>query len=77
MDAMTKTRLKAQVSTLVAMNQAFKASVGMAVPPVMAGAPPMPVMIEPALGAHLSALRKHADDYDKMLQLLSSIIDGI
>ena len=44
-------------------------------PMVMAGMPPMPVSLQPALAPYLGAMKTHADNYDKLLKLLSDVID--
>ena len=44
-------------------------------PMVMAGMPPMPVSLQPALAPYLGAMKTHADNYDKLLKLLADVID--
>lgn len=75
MDTNTKTTLKAQLSVLSAANTGFKAMLSMPPPMVMAGMPPIPVSLQPALAPYLGAMKTHADNYDKLLKLLSDVID--
>ena len=67
--------LKAQITALSAANTSFKTMLGMPPPMVMAGMPPMPVSLQPALAPYLGAMKTHADNYDKLLKLLADVID--
>ena len=75
MDSVTKIRLRAKISGLSATNQAFKGMMGMSPPPVIAGSPPMPIILLPALQPYLQALTNHADNFDRLLKLLDEMID--
>lgn len=75
MDAQTKIQFKAQLMSLTATNSAFKSVMGIQVGVVMAGVPPMPVVLQGALGPHLAALRQHADDFDKLIKIVTDIVD--
>ncbi len=74
---MTKTKFKSQLAALSAVNQTFKSSMGMALPPVLGGIPPTPIILQPAIGSHLAALKQHADEYEKLLKLLGEIVDKL
>ena len=75
MDTVTKNMLKAQLTGLAAANNGYKAMLSVAPPPVMAGIPPMPVSLQPVLAAYLAAMKTQAESYDKLLKLLSDVID--
>jgi hypothetical protein len=74
-DTNTKNTLKAQITALSAANTGFKTMLGMPPPMVMAGMPPIPVSLQPALAPYLGAMKTHADNYDKLLKLLADVID--
>ncbi len=74
MDAATKTKLKTQITTMSAMNSAFKSAMSMQPPPVMGGMPPMPIILQPALAPYLAALKTHADEYEKLLKMLDELV---
>lgn len=75
MDNTTKNMLKAQLSVLAAANNGYKAMLSVPAPPVLAGMPPMPVSLQPALAPYLAAMKSQADSYDKLLKLVSDVID--
>ena len=75
MDTMTKTQFKNQLAAMSAMNQGFKASMGMPPSPVIGGMPPAPIIIQPALAPHFAALKQHADEFEKLLKLVGDIVD--
>jgi hypothetical protein len=77
MDAMTKTKFKSQLAALSAMNQGFKSTMGTAPAPAVGGMPPAPLILQPALALHLSALKQHAEEFDKLLKLLGEIVEQI
>lgn len=77
MDAATKTTFKAQLSALSAANSNFKSSMGIPVSPVMGGMPPMPIIISSVLMPHLMALKTHAEEFDKLIRLLSDLVDKL
>lgn len=74
-DASTKTILQTQLSVLSSTNAGFKAMLNIPPPMLMAGMPPMPVSLQPALAPYLAAMKGQADNYDKLIKLVSEVID--
>lgn len=75
MDAQSKMKIKAQLTTLSAVNMGFKSMVS--VPPgiVLAGMPPTPVILQPVLAPYLNALQTHADNFDKLIKVITEMVD--
>lgn len=76
MDFTTKSKLKAQIFAMSSVNNAFKAAMVMPSIPVVAGVPPTPIIIQPALAPYLSALKMHAEEFDKLLKVLEELVDN-
>lgn len=74
MDDKTRRDLENQLEALKAQNSAFIAKVGM--PPVPAVAPGMPVVIplDASLAVYLDALRKHGEDFNRLLNIVQTIL---
>jgi hypothetical protein len=75
MDSMVRTKLKAQIAAMSASNNAFKAMMGITPMPVVAGIPPLPIVLQPVLAPYLAALQMHADEFAKLLKVCEEIID--
>ena len=72
-----KKKLQVEVMAIGAHNQGFKALLGSALPPVLGVPPGVPIPLETPLKPLIQALRLHADNVDKLLKLLSDVLEAV
>ncbi|HSB55726.1 MAG TPA: hypothetical protein VLD58_15300 [Gemmatimonadales bacterium] len=77
MDDKTRRELKNQLQTLGANNAGFRGLMGLPPTPIVGGVPPVPIPTDLALNPYLHGLRQHADDFDRLLKLLETVVDQI
>jgi hypothetical protein len=75
MDEKTRQDLENQLENLKVQNSVFMARVGM--PPVPAIAPgvPVPIPMDMVLNPYLDAMRKHGEDFDRLLRIVESLLN--
>jgi hypothetical protein len=77
MNDKTRRELKNQIQVLLATNNSFRGLMGMPPSPIVGGLPPVPIPTDMALNPYLQGLRQHAEDFDKLIKMLDTILDQI
>lgn len=74
MDEKKRNELDNLLTVMRAHNSAFLGLVGMPPIPLVGGIPPMPIPTEPTLAPYLQALRRHGEDFDKLITIVQELL---
>jgi len=74
MNPTEKMQLKAQLSTISAQNMAVRSLFSIPPNPIVAGVPPVPIVLAPAFSSWNQAFMMQAENTEKLIKLLEDFI---